>query len=129
MPAFRSIQQSNHCAREEFLYELKAGPAGGLRPPSGPAATRRPPGDRPHPPLSSAGSINGQPTPYSPALQEAILANPVVIADYDPRWPATFQQLRHRLAATLGPLTVAIEHVGSTAVPGLAAKPIIDLDE
>jgi hypothetical protein len=35
---------------EEFLYELKAGPAGGLRPPSGPATTRRSPGNRPHPP-------------------------------------------------------------------------------
>jgi hypothetical protein len=35
MLAFRSVQQSNHCAREEFLYELKAGPAGGrLRRPS-----------------------------------------------------------------------------------------------
>jgi hypothetical protein len=39
MLAFRSVQQSNHCAREEFLYELKAGPAGGLRPPSGLATT------------------------------------------------------------------------------------------
>jgi hypothetical protein len=35
--------------REEFLYELKAGPAGGLRPPSGPAAMRRAPGSRPDP--------------------------------------------------------------------------------
>jgi GrpB-like predicted nucleotidyltransferase (UPF0157 family) len=61
-------------------------------------------------------------------VQEAILANPVVIVDYDPSWPDTFQQLRDRLAATLGPLVVAIEHVGSTAVPGLAAKPVIDLD-
>jgi hypothetical protein len=36
MLAFRSVQQSNHCAREDFLYELKAGPAGGRlrRPPS-----------------------------------------------------------------------------------------------
>jgi GrpB-like predicted nucleotidyltransferase (UPF0157 family) len=74
------------------------------------------------------GSINGQPTSYSPALREAILVNPVVIVDYDPSWPATFQQFRHRLTATLGQLAVAIEHVGSTAVPGLAAKPIIDLD-
>ena len=56
------------------------------------------------------------------------MANPVVIIDYDPSWPATFEQLRARLAATLGPLAVAIEHVGSTAVPGLAAKSIIDLD-
>jgi GrpB-like predicted nucleotidyltransferase (UPF0157 family) len=53
---------------------------------------------------------------------------PVVIVDYDPRWPAAFAALRDRLAAALGPLAVAIEHVGSTAVPGLAAKPIVDLD-
>jgi GrpB-like predicted nucleotidyltransferase (UPF0157 family) len=61
-------------------------------------------------------------------MLEAILVNPVVIIDYDPSWPATFQQLRDQLAAALGALAVAIEHVGSTAVPGLAAKPIIDLD-
>src|SRR5215217_165995 len=53
---------------------------------------------------------------------------PVVIAAYDPRWPACFARLRDRLAAALGPLAVRIEHIGSTAVPGLAAKPIIDLD-
>ena len=34
MLAFRTVQQSNHCVREEFLYELKAGPAGRLRRPS-----------------------------------------------------------------------------------------------
>jgi hypothetical protein len=34
MLAFRSVQQGNHCTREDFLYELKTGPAGGLRPPS-----------------------------------------------------------------------------------------------
>ena len=56
------------------------------------------------------------------------MTDPVVIADYDPRWPAIFASLRDRLAAALGPLAVAIEHVGSTAVPGLAAKPIVDLD-
>jgi hypothetical protein len=40
MLAFRSVQQSNHCAREEFLYELKAGPAGGrLRRPSSAGST------------------------------------------------------------------------------------------
>jgi GrpB-like predicted nucleotidyltransferase (UPF0157 family) len=56
------------------------------------------------------------------------VADPIVIVDYDPRWPAMFAQLRDRVAAALGPLAVRIEHVGSTAVPGLAAKPIIDLD-
>jgi GrpB-like predicted nucleotidyltransferase (UPF0157 family) len=56
------------------------------------------------------------------------MSDPVVIAAYDPRWPARFAQLRDRLTAALGPLALRIEHVGSTAVPGLAAKPIIDLD-
>lgn len=53
---------------------------------------------------------------------------PVEIADYDPRWPETFTELRDQITGELGPLTQAIEHVGSTAVPGLAAKPIIDID-
>jgi GrpB-like predicted nucleotidyltransferase (UPF0157 family) len=51
----------------------------------------------------------------------------IVIVAYDPAWPALFEQERAKLAAALGALVVAIEHVGSTAVPGLAAKPIIDL--
>src|SRR6266567_3992999 len=44
------------------------------------------------------------------------------------RWPAVFAQLRDHIANALRPLATRIEHVGSTAVPGLAAKPIIDLD-
>ena len=64
----------------------------------------------------------------SPGHAAGAVGQALVGVDYDPSWPATFQQLRDRLAATLGPLAVAIEHVGSTAVPGLAAKPIIDLD-
>src|SRR2546425_7110864 len=50
-----------------------------------------------------------------------------VIVEYDPRWPALFDEERARLLATTGPLLAAIEHVGSTAVPGLAANPIIDI--
>jgi GrpB-like predicted nucleotidyltransferase (UPF0157 family) len=61
-------------------------------------------------------------------MLEVIVADPVVIADYDPSWPAVFEQLRDRLTTCLGSLGVVIEHVGSTAVAGLAAKPIIDLD-
>jgi GrpB-like predicted nucleotidyltransferase (UPF0157 family) len=56
------------------------------------------------------------------------MANPVIVADYDPRWPELFEFFRRRNAATLGDLAAAIEHVGSTSVPGLAAKPIIDID-
>jgi hypothetical protein len=48
MLAFRSLQQSNHRVGEDVLHELKPVPAGGLRPPSGPAATRRSRGRRPH---------------------------------------------------------------------------------
>jgi GrpB-like predicted nucleotidyltransferase (UPF0157 family) len=54
--------------------------------------------------------------------------NPVVVVEYDPRWPATFEALRSRVAGVLGDLAAAIEHIGSTAVPGMAAKPIIDMD-
>lgn len=56
------------------------------------------------------------------------MAQPVVIVDYDPAWPEVFAALRDRVTAALGDLAVAVEHVGSTAVPGLAAKPIVDLD-
>ncbi len=55
-------------------------------------------------------------------------AEPVVVVPYDPAWPAAFARLRDRLAPALGELAVGIEHVGSTAVPGLDAKPIIDVD-
>jgi GrpB-like predicted nucleotidyltransferase (UPF0157 family) len=52
----------------------------------------------------------------------------VVIFDYDPSWPEFFASLAHSVSEALGPVLVRIEHVGSTAVPGLPAKPIIDLD-
>lgn len=53
---------------------------------------------------------------------------PVVIAEYDPAWPALFAAERARLERLLGPAMLSLEHIGSTSVPGLAAKPIIDLD-
>ncbi|MFI6481456.1 GrpB family protein [Nonomuraea sp. NPDC050663] len=51
----------------------------------------------------------------------------VRLAEHDPRWSAAFEDVRAPLAAALGPLAAGIEHVGSTAVPGLPAKPIIDV--
>ena len=56
------------------------------------------------------------------------LANPIIIEDYDPRWPLLFEMLRSRIAAVLNGLAVSIEHIGSTTVPGLAAKLVIDID-
>jgi GrpB-like predicted nucleotidyltransferase (UPF0157 family) len=52
----------------------------------------------------------------------------VVISDYDPTWPSLFASLAGPVSAALGPVLVRVEHVGSTAVPGLPAKPVIDLD-
>lgn len=52
----------------------------------------------------------------------------VTVVDYDPSWPETFREIRDGIAPGLSPLATAVEHVGSTAVPGLAAKPVIDLD-
>jgi len=49
------------------------------------------------------------------------------IAPYDPAWAAAFEAERDRLAHTLGSLARRIDHNGSTAVPGLAAKPVIDI--
>ncbi|MDK1328598.1 GrpB family protein [Arthrobacter sp. zg-Y1143] len=47
--------------------------------------------------------------------------------DYDDGWPAVYLTHRHRIEATLALISVDIEHIGSTSVPGLAAKPIIDI--
>jgi GrpB-like predicted nucleotidyltransferase (UPF0157 family) len=52
----------------------------------------------------------------------------VNLADSDPEWPKIFESLRERILATLGPLALTVEHVGSTSVPKMCAKPIIDLD-
>lgn len=52
---------------------------------------------------------------------------PIDIVDADPAWPAAFEVVRSRLAEALGPVAKRIDHVGSTAVPGLAAKPVIDI--
>jgi GrpB-like predicted nucleotidyltransferase (UPF0157 family) len=52
----------------------------------------------------------------------------IVITPYDLAWPARFARERARIVAALGRVAVRIEHVGSTSVPGLPAKPIIDID-
>jgi len=51
----------------------------------------------------------------------------VRIVGYRESWPAEFEAIRERLSVTLGQVAVRIEHIGSTAVPGLAAKDVIDL--
>jgi GrpB-like predicted nucleotidyltransferase (UPF0157 family) len=51
----------------------------------------------------------------------------IVIADYNPLWPDQFQKHAVIISQTLGIKALRVEHVGSTSVPGLAAKPIIDI--
>jgi len=53
--------------------------------------------------------------------------DPVRVVPSDPAWAGRFQAWRDRLAARLGATALRIEHVGSTSVPGLAAKPIVDI--
>ena len=53
---------------------------------------------------------------------------PIIVVDYDPTWPATFERLRDRAWRVVGDVAESIEHIGSTSVPGLAAKPVIDID-
>jgi GrpB-like predicted nucleotidyltransferase (UPF0157 family) len=55
------------------------------------------------------------------------LAGALDMVDYDPRWPARFAYYRDELADILGPTPLRIDHIGSTAVPGLAAKDVVDL--
>lgn len=51
---------------------------------------------------------------------------PVAVHAYDPRWPVEFARLESVLVEALGPLAVTVDHVGSTSVPGLAAKDCLD---
>jgi GrpB-like predicted nucleotidyltransferase (UPF0157 family) len=55
------------------------------------------------------------------------LAKPIEIRDYDPDWPRLYEREAARIHSALGDRVVRIEHAGSTAVPGLPAKPIVDL--
>lgn len=52
---------------------------------------------------------------------------PVVIVDHDEEWANRYERVRERIRAALGPSALRVEHIGSTSVPGLAAKPIIDV--
>lgn len=63
----------------------------------------------------------------SAALVHGLRPTKVTIVGYDPAWPARFERRAAELRAILGDRARLIEHIGSTSVPGLAAKPIIDI--
>ena len=55
------------------------------------------------------------------------ISQPIEIRDYDPNWPLLYEREETRIRAALGDRVVRLEHAGSTSVPGLPAKPLIDI--
>jgi len=84
-------------------------------------------------PLEERASLRDQALPVMwpgyqvPPGSDRAERDPIEVVPYDPDWPARFQSWRTRLATSLGSTAARIEHVGSTAVPGLPAKPVIDV--
>ena len=72
-----------------------------------------------------------EPTPPSTGPEYVVprqrLDRPITLVDADPRWPQQFELLRDDIRRALGDSALAVEHVGSTSVPGLLAKPILDI--
>jgi GrpB-like predicted nucleotidyltransferase (UPF0157 family) len=99
------------------LYELVAAPQG-LAAHELPAAMR----------LSLARRAMGQTWPGFAVTEGSERSRmPLVVVDYDPAWAHAYGRWRQRIAPALGRTAIRIEHVGSTSVPGLAAKPIVDI--
>lgn len=63
-----------------------------------------------------------------PAGSNRVKGGKLELHPYNPDWPSQFDQIREALLATLGPLASRIEHVGSTSMPGISAKAILDID-
>ncbi len=83
---------------------------------------------------SSTPSTSAQHLPLTEEEMRAVyigelkpLTGLITISTYDPEWPILFEQEATRIRAALGDRIVLLEHVGSTSVPGLAAKPLIDI--
>jgi GrpB-like predicted nucleotidyltransferase (UPF0157 family) len=100
------------------LYALVAEPRG-VEPHELPLAERRELGARAAPLLWPGLFYGPRATPREP--------EPVRVVRYDPAWPERFAAWRERLGGLLGPAARRIDHVGSTSVPGLAAKPVVDI--
>jgi GrpB-like predicted nucleotidyltransferase (UPF0157 family) len=80
--------------------------------------------------LTPGGGGWGRPASAGPPSGFTVLGDHLSgarIIDYDQAWPERFEEERSRISAALGPVARRIEHVGSTSVPGLAAKPIVDV--
>jgi len=56
-----------------------------------------------------------------------VTSAPIVVVPYNPAWPLQYEEEKARILVAIAPFVVCMEHMGSTAVPGLAAKPVIDI--
>ena len=65
---------------------------------------------------------------HGPELIGGVEKRAIRVVGYDEGWPRRFVEERARLADALGERALRIEHIGSTAVPGLCAKPVVDID-
>ena len=82
--------------------------------------------------------MTGSPKPNLPMTEKQILAvtigerhplnSTIYLAPYDPTWPSLFTRLKQRIQEALKDDTLLLEHVGSTSVPGLSAKPLWSRD-
>ena len=63
----------------------------------------------------------------SPSEPLGLRRGEVIVVPYDEHWPLLFEQAAAELRTALGPAILAVHHVGSTAIPGLSAKPILDV--
>jgi GrpB-like predicted nucleotidyltransferase (UPF0157 family) len=73
-------------------------------------------------------SVNVAAKPGLDIISVRKVPHTVEIVEPDPTWPEVFEVQKQRITAALGAIAVNIQHVGSTSVPGLPAKPVIDID-
>lgn len=120
MKAIGESSRKTHTDRRERDTGIARHIGSGTRRIGGPDLPDEPPAVR-HAPLTDeqirAATI-GEPTLHD---------GPIQLAEYDPVWPALYAREEERIRAILGERVRRLEHVGSTAVPGLAAKPVIDM--
>jgi len=115
------LRLRDHCGRRATLvdlYELEAA-SRGIEP------EKLPESDRAR--LKAAARPVAYPhrEPVVPGSDRS--GDPHQVVEYDPAWPVRFADWRSRLAAAMGATTPRIDHIGSTAVGGLAAKPVVDI--
>jgi GrpB-like predicted nucleotidyltransferase (UPF0157 family) len=71
--------------------------------------------------------MSPQPPPSDWIVPPAPFSGRIELVEYDPAWPGQYEAVAARIRAAIGDAAVVLEHAGSTSVPGLAAKPVIDV--